>query len=141
MEITCISCNSMFYLDNSRVNSAGSLIRCTKCHFIFMIYQPDFIAERVVEDTNIDQSILLDLFNMQHVRKTKLPVDEISEESDDYEVESLMSIEDYDEEVEDQKVNSDIDDYKYADLPDLSVYENMIDWGDNKDLGKPFDTK
>ena len=99
MKIKCVSCDSMLDLDNSHVNCVGSLIRCSKCQFIFMVHRPDFVAEQIAEDTNIDQSILFDLFNMQHVRKTKVPIDEISEELDDYEVESLTSIEDYDEEV------------------------------------------
>jgi hypothetical protein len=105
-----------------------------------MVYRPDFVAEQIVEDTNIDQSILFDLFNMQHVRKTKDAFDEISEESDDYEVESLMSIEDYDEEAEDEEADSNNEGFKNADLPDLSEYENMINWGDNTDSGEPSDT-
>ena len=71
---------------------------------------------------------------MQHVRKAKVVIDEISEESYDYEVESLMSIEDFDEEAVDAE---DEEGVEYADLPDLSEYENMINWGDSIDSGEP----
>ena len=86
----------------------------------------------VTEDTNIDQSILSDLFKMQHVRKTKVAIDDISNEMDDYEVESLMSIEDLGEE----EAGAEAEEVKYAGLPDLSEYENMINWADDKNPGE-----
>ncbi len=136
MKIPCILCQSIFQLDNSVVKPTGTLVKCSKCDFIFIVHPPDYDKQPVTQDTNIDQSILFDLFNMQHVSKTKVPIDEISEESDDYEVESLMSIEDFDEEVtdvEDEETDSNNENFKCADLPDLSEYENMINWGDDKD--------
>jgi len=132
MKVPCISCQSIFHLDNSVVKATGALAKCSKCDFIFIVHSSDFGEQPIIQDTNIDQSILFDLFKMQHVPKTKVAFDEISEESDDYEVESLMSIEDFDEEVaeaEDEEV-------EYTDLPDLSEYEDMINWGDNTDSGE-----
>ena len=132
MKVPCISCQSIFHFDNNVVKATGALVKCSKCDFIFMFHPSDFGEQPIIQDTNIDQSILFDLFKMQHVPKTKVAFDEISEESDDYEVESLMSIEDFDEEVaeaEDEEV-------EYTDLPDLSEYEDMINWGDNTDSGE-----
>ena len=111
--------------------------------FIFIVHPPDFDGQPITQNTNIDQSILFDLFNMQHVRKTKVAIDEIYEESDDDEVESLMSIEDFDEEVaeaENEEAHSNNEGVEYADLPDLSEYENMINWGDDADSKEPSST-
>ena len=132
MKISCISCQSSFHLDYSIVKPTGSLVKCPKCEFIFIVHPPDYDEQPVTEDTNIDQSILSDLFKMQHVRKTKEATDEISNELDDYEVESLMSIEDLGEE----EAGAETEEVKYADLPDLSEYENMINWGDDRNPGE-----
>ena len=88
MKIPCISCQSIFHLDNSVVKATGTLVKCSKCDFIFIVHPPDYDEQPITQDTNINQSILFDLFNMQHVRKTKVAIDEVSEETDDYEVES-----------------------------------------------------
>ena len=138
MQIPCISCQSIFHLDDSFLQPAGTLVKCSKCGFIFIVHPSDFKGQPVSQDTNIDQSVLFDLFNMQHVRKAKVIMDEISDELDDYEVKSLMSIEDFDEEVADVEYEDDIE---YADLPDLSEYEDMIDWDGSMDLGKPSATE
>ena len=132
MKIPCIACQSIFQLDNSVVKPTGTLVKCSKCEFIFIVHPPDFDGQPITQNTNIDQSILFDLFNMQHVRKTKVAIDEISDELDDYEVESLMSIEDLAEE----EADAEDEEVKYADLPDLSEYENMINWGDDKNPGE-----
>ena len=137
MKIPCISCQSIFQLDTSLIQPTGSLVKCSKCGFIFIVHPSDFEGQPITQDTNIDQSVLFDLFNMQHVRKAKFTIDEISDELDDYEVESLMSIEDFDEEVANVEYEDDIE---YADLPDLSEFEDMIDWGDSKDPGEPTAT-
>jgi hypothetical protein len=46
----------------------------------------------------------------------------------------LTSIEDFGEEAK-KETNSNIEDSRSTDLPDLSEYENMIDWGNNTDSG------
>jgi len=132
MKITCISCGSMFYLDNSHVKFTGSLVRCSKCDFIFMVHQPGFTEEMIVEDTNIDQSILEDLFSMEHATRTELPFDDISEEWDKLLAEGVLSIENFDEEVAAESDSNTVD-TECTDLPDLSEYESMLDWGDNID--------
>ena len=54
-----------------------------------------------------------------------------------------MAIEDFDEEAadsEDEEADSNEDGVEYVDLPDLSEYENMINWGDDKDSAEPSET-
>jgi hypothetical protein len=79
-------------------------------------------------------SILNDLYSIRPELQVGLPVDEQIEESDDYVVQRLTSIEDLGDEA---KVEPDpyTEDLRSANLPDLSKYENMIDWGDNTDSG------
>jgi hypothetical protein len=100
-----------------------------------MVHRPSFAEEPIAQDTNIDQSILNNLYRWRHELKSELPVDEISEESDDFVVPSLISIEDFGEEAQ-VETDSNIEDFRIANLPDLSEYENMIDWGDNTDSGE-----
>lgn len=140
MKIPCVSCQFMCKIDNFLVNPTGSLVRCPECHFIFMVHRRGFAEEPIVQDTNIDQSILNDLYSIRPELQDELPVDEISEESDDYVVPSLISIEDLGEEAQ-VEPNSNIEEFRLADLPDLSEYENMIDWGDNTDSGEPSPAK
>jgi len=99
-----------------------------------MVHRPGFAEAAIVQDTNIDQSILNDLYSIRPELQVGLPVDEQIEESDDYVVQSLTPIEDLGDEA---KVEPDpnTEDLRSANLPDLSKYENMIDWGDNTDSG------
>lgn len=135
MKIPCVSCQFMCKFDDTLLKPTGSLVRCTECHFIFMVHRPSFAEEPIAQDTNIDQSILNNLYRWRHELKSELPVDEISEESDDFVVPSLISIEDFGEEAQ-VETDSNIEDFRIANLPDLSEYENMIDWGDNTDSGE-----
>ncbi len=66
MKISCVSCGSMFHLDDSHIKTTGSLVRCLQCHFIFMVNRLGFAEKPIAEDTNIDQSILADLYNTRH---------------------------------------------------------------------------
>ena len=66
MKISCVSCDSMFYIDVSHMKTIGSLVRCPKCHFIFMVNRLNFAEKPVAEDTNIDQLILADLYETKH---------------------------------------------------------------------------
>jgi hypothetical protein len=134
METPCVSCQFMCKLDNNLVNPTGSLVRCPECHFIFMVHRPGFAEAVIVQDTNIDQSILSDLYSIRPELQVGLPVDEQIEESDDYEVQSLTSIEDFGDEAR-VEPDPNTEDLRSANLPDLSKYENMIDWGDNTDSG------
>jgi len=105
-----------------------------------MVHRPGFAEEPIVQDTNIDQSILNDLYSIRPELHDELDVDELFEESDDYEVPSLTSIEDFGEETE-KVPSSDTEDISFANLPDLSQYENMIDWGDDTVSRKSSATK
>ena len=135
MQIACVSCQSICEIDNNLLNPTGRLVRCPECEFIFMVQRPSFAEEPIAKDTNIDQSILNDLYCMRHELQSELPIDELFEESDDYEVQSLTAIEDFGEEAKKQP-DSNTDDISYTDLPDLSDYEDMIDSNENTNSGK-----
>ena len=134
MKIPCVSCQFMCKLDNNLVNPTGSLVRCPECHFIFMVHRPGFAEAVIVQNTNIDQSILSDLYSIRPELQVGLPVDEPTEGSDDYVVQSLTSIEDFGDEAQ-VEPDPNREDLRLADLQDLSEYENMSDWGDNTDSG------
>ena len=140
MNIPCVSCHFMCKLDNNLLNPTGSLVRCPECHFIFMVHRPGFAEEPIIQDTNIDQSILNDLYSIRPELQDELPVDELFEEFDDYEVPSLTSIEDFGEEAK-KEPNANTEDFIFADLPDLSEYENMIDWSDKTNSRESSPTK
>ena len=123
MKIPCVSCQYMCKVDQSLVKPTGSLVRCSECDFIFMVYRPSFADEAIAQNTNIDQTILKDLYSIRPNLQAELPVDEISEETDDYVVQSLISIEDFGEEAQEEP-DSKTEDFRLADLPDLSEYEN-----------------
>ena len=69
MKISCVSCDSMFYIDVSHMKTTGSLVRCSKCHFIFMVNRLNFAEQPLAEDTNIDQLILADLYETTYNHK------------------------------------------------------------------------
>ena len=139
MKIPCISCNSMFRLDSSIIQPTGSLVRCSKCRFIFIVHPQEFNEQPIIRDTNIDQSILDDLFNIEHSPRSQLLLDDVSEEWNKLFAQGALSIEDFDEEVTEES-DSNTADTECTDLPDLSEYENMIDWGDDTESGEPSAT-
>jgi hypothetical protein len=96
-----------------------------------MVHRPSFAEEPIAQDTNIDQSILNDLYSIRPKPQAELPVEELFEESDDYDVPSLTSIEDFGEEAKEES-NSKTEENAFNNLPDLSEYENKIDWGDRQ---------
>lgn len=132
MKISCISCRQKFSLVSGHINAKGSLVRCPKCDFIFIVYPPDDFDQAVVQDTNIDQSILDALFRMEHTSVTALPIDDISEEWNSLMDQGILPIEDFDEEAG-EETDSDPATAECVELPDLSEYEDMIDWGENPD--------
>jgi hypothetical protein len=140
MKIPCVSCQFMCILDNNLLNPTGSLVRCPECRFIFMVHRPNIADEPIAQDTKIDQSILNDLYPIRPELIDELPVDDISQESDDYVVQSLISIEEFGEEAQ-VETESNTEGSNLANLPDLSEYENKIDWNDNEDLGESSATK
>ena len=126
----------MFRLDNSLINPTGSLVRCSKCRFIFIVHPQEFNEQPKTQDTNIDQSILDDLFGMEQSTRTQLPLDEISEEWNYLFEQGVLTIKDFDEEVSEASDSNAVDN-ECTDLPDLSKYENMIDWESNEDPEEP----
>ena len=133
MEIPCVSCQFLCELENIFIKASGRLVRCPECDFIFMVHRPSFAEEAIAQDTNIDQSILNDLYSIRPKPQAELPADELFEESDDYDVPSLTAIEDFGEEAK-RESNPNSEDTAFADLPDLSEYENKIDWGDRQQI-------
>ena len=66
MKISCVSCGIILDLNDSHVKTRGSLVKCSNCDFIFMANRLGFAGEPIAEDTNVDQSILADLYNTRH---------------------------------------------------------------------------
>ena len=136
MKIPCVSCNSIFRLDSSIIKPTGSLVRCSKCDFIFIVHPQDFNEQPIAQETNIDQSILFDLFSVEHASRTELPLDDISEEWNNLLDQGILSIENFDEEAAEESESKTVD-TECTDLPDLSEFENMIDWEDNTGSAAP----
>ena len=101
MQIPCISCQSLFHLDSNLVQSTGSLVRCSKCEYIFIVYPPAFDNKPVVKGTDIEQSILYDLFKVEHTAKDKRVIPESSKISHSHSVDEILSIKDFEEEEDD----------------------------------------
>jgi len=94
-----------------------------------MVYPPASNEEPTVKDTKIDQSILGELFEVEQINKYTGILDQTSGAITNRVIDENVSIEDFEEEEED----SEIEDIEYADLPDLSEYEEMIDWDEPPD--------
>ena len=105
-----------------------------------MVYSRSFADEPIAKDTKIDQSILNDLYSIRPKPIAELPDDEPFKEFDDYEVPSLTSIEDSGEEAMEEP-DSNTEDISFANLPDLSEYEDMIDVNDNTNREESSSTK
>lgn len=103
------------------------------CSYIFTIYPPDVYGLPVTQDTNIDQSILADIFEMQKDPRAQVSIRKLSEEGFNAMVDNNMSGGD----PGDEESSSALEETGYADLPDLSELEKMIDWDDIKDLDDP----
>lgn len=123
MNITCVACQSIFHFDKANIHATGSLVKCSKCHFIFMTQLTDY-DELVCQDTHIHQSILNDLLEMESALTAKAVMNETSEPSNNFRTNRIRSISDYEEEA----LVSCAEDADYDDLPDLSAFEEMIDW-------------
>ena len=130
MKITCVSCRQKFSLDSDPINAMGSLVRCTQCHFIFIVFPQDDFDQAMVQDTHIDQSILDALFRIEHASGAALPIEDISREWNSLMAEGILPIEDLDEEAG-EETHSDPATAEDGELPDLSEYEKLIDWGEN----------
>ena len=130
MKIPCISCQSLFRLDRNLVKPTGSLVRCSKCKYIFMVCPQTLKSEPIIQDTNIDQSILFDLFQVEQKDWAKEILDQTSAMMNSHGVDEIASIEDFEEE----DPESEIENIEYPELPDLSEYEEMIDWDESPNV-------
>ena len=130
MQIPCVSCQSLFRFNSDLVKPTGSLVKCSKCKYIFMVYPPTFNDEPILQDTNIDQSILFDLFKVEQKDWAKEVFDQTSAMMNSHRVDEIASIEDFEEEEEYPDVAGKTE---YPELPDISEYEKMIDWDDIPD--------
>lgn len=134
MQISCISCQYRFRLDKSLVEVTGSLVRCSKCKNIFMVYPPAYADEPVVKDTKIVQSILEELFEVEQIKRYQGIIDQTSEEINNHSFEEIASVRDYEE-----KEDPEIDGLGLPELTDLAEYEDMVEWDnppDEDDLTK-----
>jgi predicted Zn finger-like uncharacterized protein len=131
MQIPCVSCQSLFRLDSGLVKATGSLVRCSKCEYIFMVYPPTLNDKPTVKDTNIDQSILFDLFKVERTNRANGIHNQTTDVLKSHRADEIASINDFEEE-EDGQASTD-GSLDYSDLPDLSEYEDIIDWDESAD--------
>ena len=129
MEIHCIECQSVNHLRSNRINGNGLMVRCGRCNYIFMVSPPDIYGAPVTQETNIDQSILDDLIDIQDDSGDEMAVYELSGERHDIMADDQESM----RKLAEEDSSSDPDEFEYADLPDLSEFEKMIDWDDIND--------
>jgi len=131
MMIPCVSCESMFRIDDIYIKAVGSNVRCSKCHEIFMVFPPNHNTESCAKNSTsnsevavvipkVRHSLLDDLFQGQNKPNEMAASTGKSEESDNSSIESIEPIEDFEEVEEDE-------DIEYAELPDLSEIEEMVD--------------
>ena len=131
MMIDCISCDSKFHLDNAYIKAAGSKVRCSKCHEIFIAFPPDrnteTCAKKSTSNTNAamvmphaKQSLLDDLFDVE-INPTEVAVSAgENEETDVSSIGHMEPDEDFVKVVE-------VEDIDYGELPDIFEIEEIVD--------------
>lgn len=130
LKIRCVACQTPLVLESDQINVNGSMVRCLMCSYIFMVFPPDCYGKPVTQDTNIDQSILADIFEMQNDPPARLSIGKLSEKGPSAMVEPDVS----GKKSGDDNTSLVPDETEYADLPDLSELEKLIDWDDVNDL-------
>ena len=99
-----------------------------------MVFQnPDALGAAVTHDTNIDKAILNDLLEMQQKSGSRPSLNEIPAGGD----KSGSNAARISPNIPEEDPEIGYHDQDYADLPDLSDLEKMIDWDDVDDLGEP----
>ena len=96
-----------------------------------MVFPPAHTDEPVVQDTNIAQSVLFDLFNVNQTARDKGLLPDASTIFNGQRFDEIASINDFEEEEDDK--DQEIEDTDLDELPDLSEYEDMIDWDEQPD--------
>lgn len=135
MQIPCISCQSRFRLDSSLVKATGSLVRCSKCKYIFRVFPQAFDDEPIIKDTRMDQSTPDDIFEVEPVKIENGPFVKASEELNRYRIDEIASIDAFAEEEE----VPEIEDIDLAELTQLPENAEMTDWDEHpnaEDLSK-----
>ena len=131
MKIHCVVCDSKYYLDKASIKAPGSKVRCSKCHEIFMAFPPDRNTESCANKSTSNttaamaiprakQSLLDDLFDVES-KPTEMAASAGNNKAAN--VSSIGHIEpkgDFDKGVE-------VDEFDYAELPDLSEIEEIVD--------------
>ncbi len=131
MMIPCVSCQSMFRLEDIYVKELGSKVRCSKCHEIFMVFPPEQNTEsRSKPSTSnadmafvipyVKHSLLDDLFQGQNKSNDMVASTVNTEKSDNSSSEITEPMDSFEELEEDELI-------EYVELPDLSEIENIVD--------------
>jgi len=106
MIISCTSCNTMLRIDSSLVKVDGSKVRCAKCNDIIMVYPPKNNTESRIQRRN---------------NNTEMAASNIgSEVPDNHPIENIEPTDDLEQVAEDG-------DIEYAELPELSEIEEIVD--------------
>ena len=66
MMIPCVSCQSMFRLDDIYVKSVGSKVRCSKCHEIFKIFPPHNNSQTCTKNSNSISNVPVVIPKVKH---------------------------------------------------------------------------
>ena len=104
MLISCTSCNTMLRIDQSLVKKGGSTVRCAMCTDLFMVYlQEDHIESQIQGKTNNNEMATTEI---ESGVPDNQPI-ENNEPTDDLEGDDI--------------------DFEFAELPDLSVIEEIVD--------------
>jgi predicted Zn finger-like uncharacterized protein len=121
----------MFQVDNNYIKAVGSKVRCSKCHEIFMAFPPDHNTEsgskggisnsdEAVVIPKVKHSLLDDLFQVESIPTEMAISAGKCEKPDNSSNERIEPKEDSEEVAEDENI-------EYADLPDLSEIEKIVD--------------
>jgi len=96
-----------------------------------MVFPPSLDNEPVVQDPNIAQSVLFDLFKVDQTAQDKGLLPDASKIFNSHGIDEIASYRDFEEEEDGQ--DSDIEDIDLTELPELTEYEDMIDWDEPPD--------
>ena len=131
MMVPCVSCQSMFRLDDTYIKETGTKVRCSNCHDVFMVFPPEkgteprpknghSNADVAVVIPKVRHSLLDDLFQVQTQPNAMATSARKREGSDNYPIDDIQPIEDFEEVEEDEPI-------EHAELPDLFEIEEIVD--------------
>ena len=131
MLIPCVSCESVYWLDDIYIKAVGSKVRCSKCHEIFMVSPQDHDVESNAKNitSNSDgtavipkvKQSLLDNLSQRQNKTNEIAASTGKRAKHDNSInERLEPIENLEEVEQDEQ-------FEYAELPDLSEIEEIVD--------------